>query len=137
MNDRGIQPDAQPLIVIKQERHAAINCPIEAVFCGDQFSGSIKSTTFDISITTMSARHALGAIARRRLVPPKPQKTYVKWYMNWADTAHKAVVLTCVGVTRISPSTTPSLTRSLLWRRCSVHVFPKSQKQRRVATKVD
>jgi len=47
----------------------------------------------------MSARQAFNNIARRRLVPPKPEKKYVKWYMNWADTAHKAVVWTCVGVT--------------------------------------
>lgn len=47
----------------------------------------------------MSTRQLFNNIARRRLVPPQPQKQYVKWYMNWADTAHKAVVLTCVGVT--------------------------------------
>ena len=52
---------------------------------------------------SMSARQAFGNIARRRLVAPKPTKGYVKWYMNWADTAHKAVVLTCVGVTRMPP----------------------------------
>jgi Cytochrome oxidase c assembly len=58
----------------------------------------------------MSARQALGSIARRRLVPPKPQKNYVKWYMKWADKAHKAVVLTCVGVTRKPPLTLNSIT---------------------------
>lgn len=53
----------------------------------------------DVPSATMSARQMFNNIARRRLVPPKPQKSYVKWYMSWADTAHKAVVLTCVGVT--------------------------------------
>jgi hypothetical protein len=54
--------------------------------------------------STMSARQAFGNIARRRLVPPKPQKSHVRWYMNWADTAHKAIVLTCVGVTGTLPA---------------------------------
>jgi len=59
----------------------------------------------------MSARQVFNNIARRRLVPPKPQKSYVKWYMSWADTAHKAVVLTCVGVT--GTSLLPSLLYAL------------------------
>ena len=55
---------------------------------------------FDITNeTSMLARRTLSTVARNRLVPPKPQKQYVRWYMNWADMAHKAVVLTCVGVT--------------------------------------
>jgi len=46
-----------------------------------------------------AARRLAGTIARNRLVSPKPEKKYVKWYMELADRAHKAVVLLCVGVT--------------------------------------
>jgi hypothetical protein len=76
---------------------------------------------------TMSARQALNTIARRRLVPPKPQKTYVKWYMNWADTAHKAVVLTCVGVTCTKTIRGQANEFSVLWRWGSLYVLPESQ----------
>lgn len=74
----------------------------------------------------MSARQAFGNIARRRLISPKPTKGYVKWYMNWADTAHKAVVLTCVGVTGARLSIPKTEQFSLLRSRSSVHVFPES-----------
>jgi hypothetical protein len=75
----------------------------------------------------MSARQLLNNVARRRLVPPKPQKQYVKWYMNWADTAHKAVVLTCVGVTGI-PS--PEFVNVVYYGVGVVYMFIQSRKNK-------
>jgi Cytochrome oxidase c assembly len=73
--------------------------------------GNSADLQLPISLSlSMSARQAFNTIARRRLIPPKPQKTYVKWYMNWADKAHKAIVLTCVGVT-CTPIPPPSSNR--------------------------
>jgi hypothetical protein len=46
-----------------------------------RFSPSRGDHIRDVDIT-MSTQQALGTIARRRLVLPKPQKTYVKWYLN-------------------------------------------------------
>jgi hypothetical protein len=88
-------------------------------------------------LSTMSARRAIGNIARRRLVPPKPQKTYVRWYMKWADVAHKAVVLTCVGVTRNHSFRIVVNNDSVLRCRSGLHVHPKSKEQRRITSKTD
>ena len=76
----------------------------------------------------MSARQAASTIARRRLVTPRPPKSYVKWYMNWADTAHKAVVLTCVGVTRNLPNN-PRLT-TVYYGVGVVYMFIQSRKNK-------
>ena len=78
----------------------------------------------------MSARQAFGNIARHRLVPPKSTKVYVKWYMNWADTAHKAVVLTCVGVTRTPPSPIRKTEQLVYYGVGVVYMFIQSRKNK-------
>jgi hypothetical protein len=76
----------------------------------------------------MSARQVFNKLPLRRVVPPKPQKAYVKWYMNWADTIHKAVVLTCVGVTGNPPH--PQTLTPVYYGVGVVYMFVQSRKNK-------